>query len=69
MFITLTNASPEFRGRKFAIKKDLIVSIYENTVTRDDELQTVEDVTFIYGPPHGTWQVSETVEEVVEMLK
>ena len=69
MFITLTNASPEFRGRKFAIKKDLIVSIYENTVTRDDELQTVEDVTFVYGPPHGTWQVSETVEEVVEMLK
>jgi len=69
MFITLTNASPEFRGRKFAIKKDLVVSIYENTVTRDDELQTVEDVTFIYGPPHGTWQVSETVEEVVEMLK
>ena len=69
MFITLTNASPEFRGRKFAIKKDLIVSIYENTVTRDDELQTVEDVTFVYAPPHGTWQVSETLEEVIEMLK
>ena len=69
MFITLTNVSPEFRGRKFAIKKDLVVSIYENTVIRDDELQTVEDVTFVYAPPHGTWEVSETLDKVVEMLK
>ena len=69
MFITLTNASPEFRGHKVSIRKDLIVTIHRNTVTRDDELQTVEDVTFVYAPPHGTWEVSETLEEVVEMLK
>ena len=67
MFITLTNSSPEFRGHKVSIRKDLIVTVHRNTVTREDGV--IEDVTFVYGPPHGTWEVSETLEEVVEMLK
>jgi hypothetical protein len=66
MFITLTNSSPEYKGNKIAIKKDLIVTIHRNTVTRDDK--TVEEVTFIFVPPHGTWEVSETMEEVLALI-
>jgi hypothetical protein len=66
MFITLTNSSPEYKGNKIAIKKDLIVTVHRNTVTRDDK--TLEEVTFIFVPPHGTWEVSETIEEVLELI-
>lgn len=66
MFIILTNSSPEYKGNKIAIKKDLIVTIHSNTVTRGAGI--VEEVTFIFVPPHGTWEVSETMEEVLELI-
>jgi phage/plasmid-associated DNA primase len=66
MYITLTNASPALRGQKVAIDSKVIVSIFRNTVTREDE--TIEDVTFMFCPPHGTWEVSETVEEITAIL-
>jgi phage/plasmid-associated DNA primase len=66
MYITLTNASPALRGQKVAIDSKVIVSIFRNTVTREDE--TIEDVTFMFCPPHGTWEVSETVEEITDIL-
>ena len=67
MFITLTNSSPTLRGHRFSIRKDVIISVFRNTVTREDEV--IEDVTFVFCPPHGTWEVTETLEEVIEMLK
>ena len=68
MFITLTNSSPAFRGQKVAIRKDLIVTVHRNTaVVREDG--TIEEVTFIFVPPHGTWEVAETLEEVMKLLK
>ena len=68
MFITLTNASPSFRGQKIAIKKDLIVTVHQNdALVREDG--TIEQVTFIFVPPHGTWEVTETLEEVMDLLK
>jgi hypothetical protein len=68
MFITLTNSSPAFRGQKIAIRKDLIVTVHRNTaVVREDG--TIEEVTFIFVPPHGTWEVAETLEEVMKLLK
>ena len=67
MFITLTNASPAFRDQKIAIKKDLIVTVYRNTAVREDS--TVEEVTYVFVPPHGTWEVAETLEEVMDLLK
>jgi phage/plasmid-associated DNA primase len=66
MFITLTNASPALRGQPVAIDDKVIVSIFRNTVTREDE--SVEDVTFMFCPPHGTWEVTETVAEIVAKL-
>jgi len=68
MFITLTNSSPAFRGQKIAIKKDLIVTVHrDDAIVREDG--TIEAVTFIFVPPHGTWEVSETLEEVMHLLK
>ena len=55
MFIKLTNASPVHRGKAVAIKKDLIVSVYRNAIVRDDGL--VEEVTHVFVPPHGTWEI------------
>jgi phage/plasmid-associated DNA primase len=66
MYITLTNASPAFKGQKVAIDSKVVISVFANEVTREDE--TKEEVTFIFCPPHGTWEVSETVEEVVAQL-
>ena len=67
MFITLTNSSPEFRGKKIAIKKDLIVTVHRSKVIREDT--TVEEVTYIFVPPHGTWEVEESLEDVMKLLK
>jgi hypothetical protein len=66
MFVTLTNASPLHRGNPIAIKRDLIVTAYSNTQVRDDG--SIDDVTFIFVPPHGTWEVLEKYDEVLAML-
>ncbi len=66
MYITLTNALPEFKDSKIAFKKDTIVTIREGAAMRDNGIP--ELVTFIFCPPHGTWEVQETLEEVLEMM-
>jgi hypothetical protein len=66
MFITLTNASEAHKGNKVAIKITEIVSIYTNTVTRENG--TTEKVTLVYAPPHGTWEVTEALELIVTEL-
>lgn len=66
MFVTLTNAHPLHRGNPVAIQRDLIVTIYANTQVRDDN--TVDQVTFVYAPPHGTWEVLEPFDKVMEII-
>jgi hypothetical protein len=66
MFITLTNANEAHKGNKVAIKISEIVSVYNTTVTREDG--TTEKVTLVYAPPHGTWEVSENLEDIVSEL-
>jgi hypothetical protein len=72
MFITLTNASTAFKGRKISINKSQIVSITRGEAVRAvDENGTVtdkEEVTFIFVPPHGTWEVEESHEAVLALL-
>jgi len=67
MFITLTNASPAHKGKKVAIRKDLIITVHRTTVLREDG--TSEEVTFIFAPPHGSWEVEETFEKVMLLMK
>jgi hypothetical protein len=66
MYITLTNASDTHRGNKIAINSDLIATIYETVVEKESGL--LENITYIFCPPHGTWEVTETLEKVVELL-
>lgn len=65
MYITLTNATAAHRGNKIAINSDLIATIHTSEVTIDD---VTENRTFIFCPPHGTWEVTESIDTVVEML-
>jgi hypothetical protein len=67
MFIKLTNASPAHKGKQVAIRKDLIISVYRNIAIREDE--SVEEVTYVFAPPHGTWEVEESFETVMSRLK
>jgi len=66
MFIQLTNASEEHSGKAVAIRKDLIISVFRNVVVREDE--SVEEVTYVFAPPHGTWEVQESFDEVMALL-
>jgi hypothetical protein len=67
MFITLTNANPLHKGRTISIRSILVATVYRNTVQREDDV--LEEVTCLYCPPHGTWEVEESVEQVLDMLK
>lgn len=66
MYITLTNTAEQHRGNKIAINTDLIATLHSKFITNDTGV--IENVTYIFCPPHGTWEVSEPLEEVVEML-
>ena len=67
MFIKLTNANPAHKGNKVAIRKDLIATVHRSTILREDG--TSEEVTFVFAPPHGTWEVEETFEKVMVLMK
>jgi hypothetical protein len=66
MFITLTNASEAHKGSKVAVRISEIVSVYNTTVTRESGI--LENVTFVFAPPHGTWEVTEKLEDIVTEL-
>jgi hypothetical protein len=66
MYITLTNASEAHRGNKVAVKISEIISVYETTITRESGI--LENVTLVYAPPHGTWEVSENLDDIVNTL-
>ena len=71
MFITLTNIAPAHKDKQVVLNSDIIVSMFAATVTReavDEEPAVVEDVTFIHCPPHGTWEVKESMSEVTRRL-
>ena len=66
MFITLTNASEAHRGNKVAVKVSEIISVYETTVTKESGI--LENITLVYAPPHGTWEVTENLDDIVNTL-
>ena len=66
MYITLTNAADQHRGNKIAINADLIATVHSKFITNDDGV--IENRTYIFCPPHGTWEVSEPMEEVIDVL-
>lgn len=66
MYITLTNTAEQHRGNKIAINTNLIATAHSKFITNEDGV--IENRTYIFCPPHGTWEVSETLEEVIGML-
>lgn len=66
MFITLTNANETHKGNKVAVRISEIISVYNSTVTKESGV--LENVTLVYAPPHGTWEVSESLEHIVSEL-
>jgi hypothetical protein len=72
MLVKLTNAVSALKGQPLLINTDKIVSVYTGTVTRepqDDNITYIDTVTFIHIPPHGTWEVSESLDEVLALIK
>ena len=67
MIIQLTNASEDHKNNTILINTDLILSVYTNTKLNKDNI--VETTTHIYCPPHGTWEVFETPEEIMDVIK
>ena len=69
MFITLTSANPEIKDRPIALNSEFIVSIYRSEKKVPVGIAALqEEVTLIFCPPHGTWEVKETVEEVLALI-
>lgn len=66
LFLNLTNANPQNRGQPLAIRRDLVITVHANLAVREDG--NTELVTYIFGPPHGTWEVLETYESVWQQL-
>lgn len=62
----LTNATDGHQGNKVAIRKDLVVSVHHKF--DKDENGIITSKTFVFCPPHGTWEVSEPIDHVVQLL-
>ena len=65
MFIKLTNANSQFKGDAVLINTSIIVSAFRGNVSGED---TKETATLVFCPPHGTWEVEESVDEVYQLL-
>jgi hypothetical protein len=71
MLLQLTNANQAHYGNSLLINSDMILSVYRSlgaTVVDDDTVENVEDVTYIFCPPHGTWEVQETPEQILDLI-
>jgi hypothetical protein len=66
MYITLTNIAEAHKGNKIAINTDLIATIFDSTV--DKGTGVLENVTYVFCPPHGTWEVQESLDAIVQEL-
>jgi len=67
MIILLTNTNPEVKGDPIALNTDFIVSMREGKAKRDNG--TSDDVTLIFCPPHGTWEVEEKLSDIIKIIK
>jgi hypothetical protein len=66
MIIVLTNTNPEVKGDPIALNTDFIVSIREGKVKRDGGVE--EQATLVFCPPHGTWEVEESLKDILKMI-
>lgn len=67
MFINLTNANNDNYGEPVALNTDLICSVFPFKYIRPDDGLEYE-ITKIFCPPHGTWEVQEPYLDVLYLL-
>lgn len=63
--IKLTNSNQVQGGEALLINADCIVSVVRGVATREDNV--LENVTYVFIPPHGTWEVRESLDEIMEL--
>jgi hypothetical protein len=68
MFITLTNATVTHKGNKISINTDLIATVYQTQNLAKMADGIIENITYVFCPPHGTWEVEELLDDVVKQL-
>jgi hypothetical protein len=69
MLIKLTSANPEIKDSAIYLSSDKIVSIYRGEKkSSSDVLDVTEEITYVFCPPHGTWEVQETPEEIITLI-
>jgi hypothetical protein len=49
------------------LQSDGFVSVHEAIAQREGS-DVLERVTYIFVPPHGTWEVQEPVDEILNVL-
>lgn len=67
MFIKVTSAKEELKGVSMVLNSEYILSMFRSKETTKDKIEV--EKTFVYCPPHGTWEVEETPEEIVKQIK
>jgi hypothetical protein len=66
MFLTLTNSNETQPGEPIMINMDMVVTMNRAAVPQTDGALLYK--TFIFIPPHGTWEVTESLETISDML-
>ena len=73
MLIQLTNANPLHDGDAILLNTDMMLSVYRNrqaNVVGDDGTVEVDpEKTIVFCPGQGTWDVKETPEKIMTMIK
>jgi hypothetical protein len=67
MFLKLTNQHPTCKGEPLILNSTAIVSIRQGMAKREGDV--MEPVTFVFCPPHGSWEVKESLDEIYKLLK
>ena len=65
MIVKLTNANGRQNGDELLINLKYVISVNRSSVTRENG--EIEMVTYLFAPPHGTWEVVETPDEIYQM--
>ena len=73
MLIQLTNANPLHDGDAILLNTDMMLSVYRNrqanVVNDDGTVEVDQEKTIIFCPGQGTWDIKETPEEIMSMIK
>jgi hypothetical protein len=66
MLIKLTNANPQLDGELVVLNSEHIITMFEETILKGTAAE--HRITNVYIPPHGTWQVKESLEDICAKL-